>query len=99
MTAGVFLLRSGQVLCDDLAQRFEASYQGTVQLSYDFFAAWVKNVLNLMLPRHAGLAILLRNRLANWCCPLQTAVSDVKADKIALQKGTLVRVSGYDEPV
>lgn len=43
--------------------------------------------------------IFRANRLVNWCCRLRTAVSDIEVDKIELEKATLIRVPGYDEPV
>lgn len=39
------------------------------------------------------------NRLVNWCCKLQTAVSDIEVDHVDIETATLLPVPGYDDPV
>ncbi|PRP77992.1 hypothetical protein PROFUN_14080 [Planoprotostelium fungivorum] len=36
-------------------------------------------------------------RLVNWCCQLNTAISDIEVDKVDLDKRTLIAVPGYDK--
>ena len=35
----------------------------------------------------------------NWCCHLQSAISDIEVDHVALEKKTKLKVPGYDKPV
>lgn len=36
------------------------------------------------------------NRLVNWCCYLQTTLSNIEVDQKALTGRTLMNVKGYD---
>eukprot|EP01119_Soliformovum_irregulare_P003020 TRINITY_DN1329_c0_g1_i1.p1 TRINITY_DN1329_c0_g1~~TRINITY_DN1329_c0_g1_i1.p1 ORF type:complete len:1040 (-),score=311.70 TRINITY_DN1329_c0_g1_i1:558-3677(-) len=38
-------------------------------------------------------------RLVNWCCRLNTVISDIEVDHIELEKQTKVKVPGYDKDV
>jgi len=37
------------------------------------------------------------NRLVNWCCKLNTAISDIEVDHLKLEKHTKLKVPGHDK--
>jgi valyl-tRNA synthetase len=37
------------------------------------------------------------NRLVNWCCALETAISDIEVEYIDIEKPTKLKVPGHDE--
>ncbi|XP_042856232.1 valine--tRNA ligase-like isoform X1 [Penaeus japonicus] len=43
--------------------------------------------------------IYRRNALVNWCCALQSAISDIEVDHLHLTGKTEVAVPGYEKPV
>ncbi len=48
---------------------------------------------------HAAGAIYRGVRLVNWCCTLQSAISDIEVDKVELTGRTPIAVPGYTKPV
>lgn len=46
----------------------------------------------------AGL-VYRKEALVNWCCSLQSAISDIEVDHLHLTGPTELRVPGYSEPV
>lgn len=39
------------------------------------------------------------NALVNWCCHLQSAISDIEVQSKEIKEPTFIRVPGYDKPV
>lgn len=56
-------------------------------------------VLEAFLRMHDKGLIYRDNRLVNWDCTLQTAVSDIEVEDTELTGVTMLRVPGYSEPV
>ncbi|KAM7538822.1 hypothetical protein Aperf_G00000051237 [Anoplocephala perfoliata] len=48
---------------------------------------------------HEGGLIYRKERLVNWCCTLQSAISDIEVDKVELTGRTALSVPGYTKPV
>ncbi|KAL7717001.1 valine--tRNA ligase [Entamoeba marina] len=48
---------------------------------------------------HEKGLIYREKRLVNWCCTLNTAISDVEVDYIDVDKPTPLDVPGYDKPI
>uniref|UniRef100_A0A5K3EV64 Valine--tRNA ligase, mitochondrial n=1 Tax=Mesocestoides corti TaxID=53468 RepID=A0A5K3EV64_MESCO len=48
---------------------------------------------------HSAGLIYRGVRLVNWCCTLQSAISDIEVDKIELSGRTALTVPGYEKPV
>lgn len=44
---------------------------------------------------HKDGLIYRSNRLINWSCELQSAISDIEVDKVELSGKTLMKVPGY----
>ncbi|VDM20927.1 unnamed protein product, partial [Hydatigera taeniaeformis] len=48
---------------------------------------------------YEGNLIYRKERLVNWCCTLQSAISDIEVDKVELTGRTALSVPGYSKPV
>ncbi|KAL5105185.1 Valine--tRNA ligase [Taenia crassiceps] len=48
---------------------------------------------------YEGGLIYRKERLVNWCCTLQSAISDIEVDKVELTGRTALSVPGYSKPV
>ncbi|KAL5972219.1 Valine--tRNA ligase [Taenia solium] len=48
---------------------------------------------------YEGGLIYRKERLVNWCCTLQSAISDIEVDKAELTGRTALTVPGYSKPV
>nr|CDS31133.1 valyl tRNA synthetase [Hymenolepis microstoma] len=48
---------------------------------------------------YEGDLIYRKERLVNWCCTLQSAISDIEVDKVELTGRTSLSVPGYAKPV
>ncbi|XP_063882358.1 valine--tRNA ligase-like [Scylla paramamosain] len=49
-------------------------------------------------PYDAGL-VYRKEALVNWCCSLQSAISDIEVDRLHLTGPTELAVPGYSKPV
>ncbi|KAM3184235.1 hypothetical protein ACTXT7_008767 [Hymenolepis weldensis] len=58
-----------------------------------------KAVTEAFVRMHEGGLIYRKERLVNWCCTLQSAISDIEVDKVELTGRTSFNVPGYAKPV
>lgn len=58
-----------------------------------------KAVVEAFVRLHEEGLIYRSNRLVNWCCTLQSAISDIEVDKVELTGRTMVKVPSYEKPV
>lgn len=58
-----------------------------------------KAVTEAFVRMHGAGAIYRGVRLVNWCCTLQSAISDIEVDSVSLTGRTKITVPGYDKPV
>jgi len=59
----------------------------------------VKAVEAAFIQMHEGGLIKRSDRLINWSCQLQSAISDIEVDHVDIPGRTLISVPGYDEGV
>eukprot|EP00730_Choanoeca_flexa_P002357 TRINITY_DN11021_c0_g1_i1.p1 TRINITY_DN11021_c0_g1~~TRINITY_DN11021_c0_g1_i1.p1 ORF type:complete len:1070 (+),score=320.61 TRINITY_DN11021_c0_g1_i1:39-3248(+) len=58
-----------------------------------------KAVTEAFVRMHEDGLIFRSNRLVNWSCKLNSAISDIEVDKIELSGKTMLSVPGYDDKV
>eukprot|EP00744_Colponema_vietnamica_P001718 GILI01002816.1.p1 GENE.GILI01002816.1~~GILI01002816.1.p1 ORF type:complete len:973 (-),score=377.56 GILI01002816.1:248-3166(-) len=56
-------------------------------------------VLEAFVKLHEDGLIYRATRLVNWCCALQSAISDVEVDTIEVEKNAKLAVPGYEKKV
>ncbi|KAF5096989.1 hypothetical protein D0Z00_002576 [Geotrichum galactomycetum] len=56
-------------------------------------------VLEAFISLHEDGTIYRANRLVNWCCALNTTLSNLEVESTEIEGRTLLNVPGYDEPV
>ncbi len=59
----------------------------------------VKAVLEAFIRMHEKGLIYRAKRLVNWSCTLNSAISDIEVDKVALKGRTLLSIPGYIEKI
>jgi valyl-tRNA synthetase len=59
----------------------------------------VKSVEEAFIRMHEKGLIYRSKRLVNWSCALNSAISDIEVDKVALNGRTLLNIPGYSKPV
>jgi valyl-tRNA synthetase len=57
----------------------------------------VKAVLEAFIRMHEKGLIYRNKRLVNWSCALNSAISDIEVDKVALKGKTYLSIPGYAE--
>lgn len=58
-----------------------------------------KAVTEAFIRLHEEGLIYRSNRLVNWCCTLQSAISDIEVDRMELTGRTMIKVPSYDKQV
>lgn len=56
-------------------------------------------VLEAFVTLHEDGTIYRASRLVNWCCALNTTLSNLEVESTEIEGRTLLKVPGYDEPV
>jgi valyl-tRNA synthetase len=88
---------SGSTICNQLRR-----LGGSLDWSREAFTMDAKLSLAVneaFVQMHAKGLIYRDNRLVNWCCTLNTAISDIEVDHVDMDGATMLSVPGYADKV
>jgi len=95
----------------ELVQEWKDSYQSRIidqlkrlgssldwdRLAFTMDTNFTEAVLEAFIRLHGEGLIFRDNRLVNWCCALQSTISDLEVDRLELTGKKKLKVPGYDK--